>query len=113
MWIFTVDGYFSAVQDKDDPTRIMVRARQKADLEVLLQRIEREELEILAWSGTDYAYRVFMPREGWVSYLEEVGRELDYTNFKARALQDGDYGRSRAYHEIWGVLRDWQDKGRG
>jgi hypothetical protein len=110
MWIFTVDGFYSAVQDRNDPTRIIVRARQRADLEALLKRLEREEIEILAWSGSDYAYRVFIPREMWISYLETVGKELDYPNFKARALSAGDYERSNAYHRVWGVLREWQDK---
>jgi hypothetical protein len=52
-----------------------------------------------------------MPREKWIQYLEDMGQELDYTNFKARALPGGDYGRSDAYHRVWGVMRDWQEKG--
>ncbi len=111
MWIFTVDGFYSAVQDKNDPTRIMVRARKKGDLETLLKRLKSEELEILDWVGSDYAYRVFMPRELWLDYLEEMGRELDYPNFKARAIPAGDYNRSVTYHRVWGIMRDWQEKG--
>jgi len=60
MWILTVDGFYSAVQDKGDPARIMVRARQKRELETLLKRLDGEDLEILAWTGSDYAYRVFL-----------------------------------------------------
>jgi hypothetical protein len=78
MWIFTIDGYYSAVQDKEDPTRIMVRSRKKVDLQTLLKRLEREDLTILAWAGSDYAFRVFMPRELWNSYLNMAGRELDH-----------------------------------
>jgi hypothetical protein len=111
VWIYTVDGFYSAVQDRDDPSRIMVRARQRVDLETLLKRLDQGDLEILAWTGSDYAYRVFMPREMWLQYLENMGQELDYTNFKARALPAGDYSRSDAYHRVWGVMRDWQEKG--
>jgi hypothetical protein len=110
MWIFTVDGYFSAVQDKDDPSRIMVRSRQKGDLQTFLKRLESEDLEILAWVGSDYAFRVFMPRDLWMKYLEMAGRELTYTNFKARAILMGDHSRSDAYYRIWRVLKEWQDK---
>jgi hypothetical protein len=88
----------------------VVRARQKRELETLLKRLDGEDLEILAWTGSDYAYRVFMPRQMWLQYLEEMGQELNYTNFKARALPAGDYGRSDAYHRVWGVMRDWQDQ---
>jgi len=52
----------------------------------------------------------FMPRQMWLQYLEEMGQELNYTNFKARALPAGDYGRSDAYHRVWGVMRNWQDQ---
>lgn len=110
MWIFTVDGYFSAVQDKDDPSRIMVRSRQENDLQTLLKRLGSEDLEILAWTGSDYAFRVFMPRDLWISYLEMSGQELNYTNFKARAIAPGDHSRSDTYHQIWRKLKNWQDR---
>lgn len=106
MWIFTVDGYFSAVEDKDDPGRIMVRSRQLVDLQTLLKRLEREDFEILAWTGSDYPFRVFLTRELWLSYLELSGQELNYTNFKARAIDPSDHGRYRTYHNIWRELKN-------
>ena len=109
MWIFTVDGYFSAVQDKDNPSRIMVRSRQENDLQTLLNRLNRDDLDILSWTGSDYAYRVFMPRDLWLNYLEMSGKELNYTNFKARAIHPADYRRSDTYHRIWRTLKEWQD----
>lgn len=117
MWIFTVDGYYSAVQDKDNPDQIMVRSRIKKDLEAMLAKADlfypsfkAEDYEILEWAGTDYAYRVFIPRVVWVAYLAETAHELTYTNFKGAALGFGDSQRSSVYHNIWQLLKDWQDR---
>jgi len=111
MWIFTVDGYYSAVEDKDDPSRIMVRSRQESDLKNLIKRLDREDLDLLVSTDSDYAFRIFIPRELWISYLESSGQELNYTNFKARAIAPGDHCRYDTYHNIWRELKNWQDKG--
>lgn len=112
MWIFTLDGFFSTVQDKDDAGRIMVRSRIKEDLENMLARLDSQETEILAWVGADYAFRVFIPRAEWRRYLETMSDDLDYTNFKNAAVSHDDYARSQAYYDIWRRLYDWQEKSR-
>lgn len=115
MWIFTVDGYYSAVKNKDNPDQIMVRSRVKKDLEALVEklvtwRFVAERPEILEWTGTDYAYRIFIPRDAWRAYLSQAADDLTYTNFKAAAIAFGDSRRSSAYHNIWQILKDWQDR---
>jgi hypothetical protein len=110
IWIFTLDGFFSAVQDKDDPGRIMVRSRIKEDLENMLARLAIQDVEILAWTGTDYAYRVFIPRPAWRDYLEAMSDGLNYTNFKAAAVDHLDQARSTAYHSVWLRLYEWQEQ---
>ncbi len=110
MWIFTLDGFFSAVQDRNDPGQIMVRSRLRVDLEKMLARLEMKETEILAWVGTDYAYRVFIPRSAWRGYLEMMSDGLDYTNFKAAVVEHQDQGRSAAYYSVWRRLYDWQEQ---
>ena len=93
MWIFTIDGYYSAVQDKENPARILVRSRKKIDLQTFFIRLERENLTILAWAGSDYAFRVFMPRELWNSYHNMAGHELHHFNsIKENYSQELDTG---------------------
>jgi hypothetical protein len=112
MWIFTLDGYFSAVQDKSDDRQIVVRSRIKADLERFLDRAYAPEPtirpEILTGIGTDYAHRVFVPKWVWVEYVTEMAEEIDYSNFKAAAVPANDRDRSHAYYSVWNVLRTWQ-----
>lgn len=109
MWLFTTDGFFSAVQDQNDTERIMVRARQKKDLEAMLEKLELEDTRILEWFGSDYRYRVFIRRLEWAQYVLGEIMALHYTNFKDAALAPDDHERSAAYHSIWSRLVAWQD----
>ena len=110
MWLFTVDGFYSAVEDQENPERIMVRARVREDLERMIGRLPvifgQDPPEILAWTGSDYAFRIFVDRSIWACYVALAAYELDYTNFKAAAAIGS--ARSRAYHAVWSRLSSWQ-----
>jgi len=110
MWLFTVDGYFSAVQVRDNPERIMVRARVREDLERLVVKLPEvagmSAREIVFTPSADYAFRLFIDRSHWAAYVASAAWQIDYTNFKARAAVGA--GRSRAYHACWAVLSRWQ-----
>ena len=111
MWIFTLDGFFSAVQDRDNPNRIMVRARVREDIDRLAERLAEltssPAPEVLAWAGSDYAFRVFIPRATWGRYLARLVTEMEYTNFKAAVPHTSTY-RSAAYMSVWGRMAQWQ-----
>lgn len=115
MWIFTQYGFFSAVcarQEKGerhqpvDPARIMVRARARAHLECLISRFPDliGEAAIEAFTGSDYPYRIFIAKSTWVAMLSELGKELDYDNFKSEAARHrasvGD-AYVHALHRVW------------
>lgn len=115
MWMFTVDGFYSVVQDRYcEQGELTVRARCLVDLEHLQIRlrewmgIEAATLEI---KDADYRYRMTIPREAWGEYLKRSAEEINYNNFKFVALKN-DPPRSRAYHSCWAALRDWQDEAR-
>lgn len=110
MWLFTVDGFFSAVQDRDDPERIIVRGRVREDLERLVERLSPTaglaDPEIVATPMADYAFRVFVDRSVWAGYVSAAAWKIDYPNFKARAAHGP--GRFDAYHAVWATLSRWQ-----
>jgi hypothetical protein len=77
MWLFTKHGFFSAVCARKgkgrhgqpiDPDRIMVRARLRSHLKALKERFPNllGGCEILETAGTDYAFRLFVPKSAWV-----------------------------------------------
>lgn len=122
MWIFTKHGFFSAVCARQgdgrhgqpvDPDRMMVRARGRSHLEALKQRFPDllGGCEIQASVGTDYAYRLFVPKVAWVQVLAALADEIDYDNFKSevarhRGPAGADY--EHALHEVWDVMRELQ-----
>lgn len=113
MWLYTVDGFYSVVENWHDPDQVMIRARVREDLVKLADRVGLPELvdAIRDDIGTDYAYRFFVARDVWIEYLLAAGQALNYGNFKNAALagQHGG-GRSAAYHDVWAVMKRWQDQ---
>jgi hypothetical protein len=111
MWLFTTDGFFSAVEHKDDASVIVVRARVREDLERLIARLPltsqayAPKIVTLPWA--DYAHRIALPRHLWAAYVGEAIADLHYTNFKQAALTPGT-ARAQAYHLIWHRLAQWQ-----
>jgi hypothetical protein len=118
MWIFTRQGFFSAVCARAgdgrqgqpvDPGRIMVRARLRSHLESLKARFPDllDECRIEESVGTDYAYRIFTAKSVWTEILKELAEETDYDNFKSAVAKhqgkDGaDYEHS--LHGVWSVM---------
>ena len=94
MWLFTKYGFFSAVcarqgkGDYDQPVdtdRLMVRARLKSHLEALKQRVPDllSPYEIQQFSGTDYAFRIFVPKTVWSEVVTQIIQDMDYDNFQS------------------------------
>jgi hypothetical protein len=122
MWIFTKHGFFSAVCARKgngkhgqpvDPDRIMVRARVREHLDALKKRFPDllGQCEIQGSAGTDYAYRLFVPKSAWVQVVAGLAEETDYDNFKSEvARHQGRAGAAyeRSLHEVWSVMHKLQ-----
>src|SRR5262249_27990171 len=54
MWLITTRGFYSAVQDLDDPNRILVRARAPKDLEALREQIPDLQTQDTSDAEHDY-----------------------------------------------------------
>ena len=122
MWIFTKHGFFSAVCAREgdgkhgrpvDPERIMVRGRVRSHLEALKGRFPNllGRCDIQDSAGTDYAFRLFVPKSAWVRVLAGLAEETDYDNFKsevARTQGKGGAAYEHALHEVWSVMNRLQ-----
>jgi hypothetical protein len=116
MWLFTKHGFYSVVCARQggggygqpiDEERLMVRARLRQHLEALKTRFPAllGQVEILAFHGSDYAFRIFVPKTTWVTVAAELANEIAYDNFKAevaRGSAGDDY--EAALHEVWSVM---------
>lgn len=117
MWVLTPDGFYSAVALPGNPSPgLKVRPRVRDDLEKLLTHFPEDEiplvgpgdmvgLKIVHTPANDYAYRVFLTNEQWGRVLAELGRGIDYGNFKDEVEHRQGPERHHVYGEIWYVLR--------
>src|SRR5947209_1813970 len=110
MWLFTIYGFYSVVQDKKDAQRIQVRARVKDDIERLVEFAKRsgtsEAMEIISTPRADYAYRVVMNRSLWEQLARHLTADINYTNFKDAI--HGEPDRDDAYLDVWATMSELQ-----
>jgi hypothetical protein len=101
MWIFCDKGFYSIVADRDDPDRLLVRSRIAGDIERVWPQAKVTEGE-----GTDYRFRISLPRRLVGHRLSETVKEIGYDNFKSAVK---DHRRSKAYFRVWDVMAEMQD----
>ena len=100
MWIFSKDGFLSVVEKAEDKDRgtLTVRSRCKKDLEGLVKFAGLDGIKSNA--GSDYQFRVVVPREAFADYMAAAARGIDYHNFKDAILRQ-DSERSHLLTKIW------------
>ncbi len=120
MWLFTRYGFFSVAcaradggkSGRLDPDLLLVRARRREHLERLQQRLPvLAGCEVKEDAGTDYRFRLIVPKAVWASALDELVREQTWSNFKNEAkrfLGSGESGYVHALHRVWGVILELQ-----
>lgn len=113
MWLFTPDGFFSAVQHKDYPNKIMIRTRSKMHAERLVEAMPQGSVrpEIVETPPpADYRFRVTVTREEWVYMVGSFAADIDYLNFKNQAAKkQHPKGFMSALHDVWSELLTFQD----
>ena len=126
MWIFSKHGFFSAVEYKENPKLVMVRARFKGDLErfcnhhfgVMLAQGDFklppnkkiEDCYVVAHTPeADYPYRTVLVKEQFAMMLAQEALEIDYTNFKDKVHDGDEPARDASYFGVWQTMRDAQD----
>ena len=91
----------------------MVRARLRSHLEALKERFDGllGDCEIQESTGTDYAFRLFVPKSAWVNVLAGIAEETDYDNFKSEvARHQGKAGAAyeHSLHDVWATMHRLQ-----
>lgn len=112
MWIFTPDGFFSAVEHKDDPSKIMIRTRARIHAQKLVDACPEEDKPELVETPppADYRFRVTVKRETWAYLLAKFVADIDYLNFKNEASKrKHPAGFMSALHGVWSKLLGFQD----
>jgi len=107
VWLFTTDGFFSAVAHRDDEDRLMIRARVREDAERLAEALGAELLETPA---ADYRFRVVVSRDTWATYVQQAAEHIDYPNFKDAVAARQGRDRAHVYGDVWSVMYGMQER---
>ena len=100
MWIFTTEGFVSAVQKPGD-TDLTIRSRDRASLATLAQITGHN---INASQGTDYPYRVEVSREQFSHWLAQHVTNLDYANFKSAVGRQRGRSFAHPLMDVWSAM---------
>ena len=103
MWIFTTDGFISAVYKHD---AVQVRARDRKSLEDLSAHCKSE---IKHTPVADYPYRLETDRENLASWLSMQAQMMDYSNFKSEVEAVRGFEFAAPLHKVWDVMHDVED----
>ena len=101
MWIFMSNSFLSIVQDKNDRTKLLVRARVKGDIENVFP-----DANVYSEAGSDYKFRAKIDAVEVARAICFQVADIDYTNFKNSVP---DKQRARAYTRVWTDMCDYQD----
>ncbi|MBL7178907.1 MAG: hypothetical protein ABIK98_05300 [Pseudomonadota bacterium] len=111
MWIFTKDGFFSAVFDKYcNRGELMIRSRCKDDLIRLSKKLYGycDETKIVEMEYADYRFRMKIKKHMWSNYLTNCAMDIDYASVKDNIVPAKDDLRKDVYYQVWIALYRWQ-----
>lgn len=102
MWIMTTRGFYSAVQHRDFPTRLLIRARCKEDIDNLHDLLPNSKPYRHDYS--DYEWRLDCTVAEWAGALASMALDIDYANFKNAVSREQGAKRASVYHQVWSLL---------
>lgn len=109
MWLVTEHGFFSAVEDRGDPTKVWVRARAREHASTLVEMLRgmNHTASLHTSPRADYPVRVHCTKAAFAAWTSEQVHSIDYDNFKSMLGERRGHADRllAACHEVWGVMR--------
>ncbi|MEQ9398173.1 MAG: hypothetical protein RJQ04_03305 [Longimicrobiales bacterium] len=103
MWICLNDAFVSIVEDPNDDSSLLVRARRFDDL-VRALRVKPWDIDVTP--DQEYPYRVMLPRPRVQNAVYRAVGDIAYSSLQASVSQD-DTGRLRFHDAVAAVIRDF------
>lgn len=109
MWICLNNAFLSAVEDRNDRTFLVVRARKRGHL---VDAFKGEDVKIIkSPPGSDYAYRTRVSKKNFAALVTQKIASINYDNFKNSVEDDTLHNM---YSKWWGdhvkVFRKVEDQ---
>jgi hypothetical protein len=102
MWLFSSTGFLSIVADRDNPDRLLVRARVAGHIESVFP-----DAKVVTDQTADYRFRSRLPRKQVANAIAASVRAIDYDNFK---MSITDHRLHTAAIDVWILMRRLQNK---
>ena len=102
MWVFFNNSFLSIVSDRNNKSKLLIRARIKGDIERVFGNIA-----VAQSNNSDYKYRAFLERDTVAEKLKELSLSIDYDNFK-NSIHYQENERHNSYLDVWSVMRKIQ-----
>jgi hypothetical protein len=110
MWVIVPGyGFFSAVQDRSDPSAVLVRTRNERDLLKLVALLPDAEI-IGPTERADYRWRLCCPRADWSVAVAQMASGIDYANVKDAVKERDGAARATVYMGVWSRLLSLCDR---
>jgi hypothetical protein len=100
MWIQFNNAFLSIVENRENTTELLVRARVKGDVEKVFP-----EADVFEDNNADYKYRAFISKAIVAEKIMLKVTEINYDNFKNSVKE---IERKKVYGNIWAELRNFQ-----
>lgn len=110
MWVMTTRGFYSAVQHREQPTKLLIRARCKEDIDNLRDLLPNSEPWRLR--SSDYEWRLECTVAEWAGALANMALDIDYGNFKTAVKNEQGQRRANIYMRCWSALLAIERPGR-
>ena len=109
MWVFTSDGFFTAVSKQCRQDEIMIKANSRKDLEKLLQSVNAQQ-PIQESPETAHRFHVILKKASWIQYLADYVEDLDYETVRDHIVTRNDTARHEAYQTVWTTMHNWMGR---
>ena len=107
MWVITTQGFYSAVAHRDEPDKVIVRARTREDIEALRRADPRHRAVRGRRRPTTATARSSAAPSG-SRPLAQLASAIDYDNFKNAVAERQGPERAALYGVVWRELRRLQ-----
>jgi hypothetical protein len=109
MWIFTKNGFVSAVGHRDKPDTLLIRSRDKISLEGIA---DFAQVKIKRTPDADYLYRIEVSKTVFAVWMADQIEDIDYDNYKTKVHKVRGNDFADPLHDVWSVMLRVEDTGK-
>jgi hypothetical protein len=103
MWIASKIGFFSIVQDKNNKSQFMVRARLREHIEAFAKEARIHPDNIIELDDADYRFRIFAPKARILDVVVKLLAEVTYPDFKSAVPAPPGSPYMDFLHSVWAL----------